>query len=194
MRGCVIVSQALLKIGLTFGVGKRSSGLVFLGNSRIRFALQLMQYLIEASYLVEIIRYPQGEIAGLLVPGHEARAPIGGHAQADKIVLLKRGKMRSPGLSRPISSELNVEDGGAVRINRDQNGLIKRENLIAEIKHPGLGWHRQRGRYCLPCLVAELTERADSIGGVVQGFENGCDTQEGTFAFQPQQEQEVFVV
>src|SRR6516162_11403245 len=112
-----------------------------------------MQHLIEASYLVEIIRHPQGEIAGLLVPGHEARAPLGGHAQADKMVLLKRGKMRSPGLRRPISRELNVEDRGAVRINRNQNGLSKRDNLIAEIKHPGLGWHQQGGRHRLPCVV-----------------------------------------
>ena len=54
------------------------------------------------------------------------------------MVLLKCGKMRSPGLSRAIWSQFNVEDRGAVRINRDQNGLVEGENLITEIKHPGL--------------------------------------------------------
>ena len=44
-------------------------------------------------------------------------------------------------LARSQQSDLspgNVEDAGAVRINRDQNGLIEGENFITEIKHPGL--------------------------------------------------------
>ena len=34
--------------------------------------------------------------------------------------------------------QLDVEDRRASRINRDQNGRVDGENLIAEIKHPGL--------------------------------------------------------
>jgi hypothetical protein len=58
--------------------------------------------------------------------------------KADEMVLLKRCKMCSPGLSGAICGQCKVEDGGALRINRDHNGLVESENLIAEIKHPCL--------------------------------------------------------
>ena len=102
VMGGVIVLQTLLKIGLAFGVRKRPCRVVFLVNGRIGFALQLMQQLEEVSKLVEIIRHPQGHIAGGLVTGHESRAPIRGHAKAEELMILKRFEMCFPGLSRAI--------------------------------------------------------------------------------------------
>jgi hypothetical protein len=49
------------------------------------------------------------------------------------MVLLQCGKMRSPGLSRAIWSQCNLEHGGAVRINREQNGRIEGENLVVSL-------------------------------------------------------------
>jgi hypothetical protein len=37
-----------------------------------------------------------------LVASHESQASIRGHAKADEMVILKRFKMRSPSVSRPI--------------------------------------------------------------------------------------------
>src|SRR5438445_9760992 len=93
-----------------------------------------MQHLKEVAKRVEIIRYPPGHVAPGPVAGHEAQAPIGGQAQADELVVLKRFKMRSPGVSRPIRRELDVEDRRAARVNGHQNGRVDGKNLIAEIK------------------------------------------------------------
>jgi hypothetical protein len=52
-------------------------------------------------------------------------------------------KMPLPGLGRAIGSQLDFEDGGTLRINRDQDGGPDGKNLIAEIKHHFLLGHRE---------------------------------------------------
>ena len=134
MRGVILV-ETLRQIGLAFGPGKLVRRIVFFANGGIGFALQLVQHREEVAKLVEIIRHPQGHVARGPVAGHEAQAPIGGQAQADELVVLKRFKMRSPGVSRPIRRQLDVEDRRAARVNGHQNGRVDGKNLIAEIKH-----------------------------------------------------------
>ena len=92
---------------------------VFFANGGIGFALQLMQHLEEVAKLVEIIRHPQGHVARGLVAGYQAKPPIRGHAKAEELVLLKRVKMGSPGVSRPIGGQLDVEDCRAACVNSD---------------------------------------------------------------------------
>ena len=75
MRGFILL-ETFVKIGLAFGVGKRPCRLVLLVNRGLGFALQLRQHLEEVAKLVEIIRHPQGYIAGGSVAGHESRSPI----------------------------------------------------------------------------------------------------------------------
>jgi hypothetical protein len=83
-------------------MGKLLRRIGFFNNGGIGFALQLMQHLEEVAKLVEIICHPQGHVARGLVAGHKAQAPIRGHAQATELVLRKRIKMCSPGLSGAI--------------------------------------------------------------------------------------------
>jgi len=135
MLGGVILLETLVKIGLAFGMGKLVRRIVCLVNGRIGFALSLMQQFEEVSKLVEIIRHPQDHVARGPVAGDEAQAPIRGHAKADELVILKCFKMRSPGLSRTVRGQLDVEDRRASRVNGDQNGRMDGKNLIAEIKH-----------------------------------------------------------
>ena len=72
-------------------------------------------------------------------PGNRQRgpAPIRGQAKAEEMVVLKRCKMRSPGVSRPIRRQLNIEDRRAVR-QWSPKWCVDGENLIAEIKHQRL--------------------------------------------------------
>ena len=168
--GGVILVETLRQGGCAFGTGTLLRRLVGLVNGRIGFALSLMQHLEEVTKLMEIIRYPQGHVARGLVAGHKAQAPIRGHASAAELMLLKRFKMCSPGVSRPIGGQLNVEDRGAARIDGDQDGGVDGENFIAEIKHERLCRHTEGGRKRLARAVEELTERADGIGLVVQRF------------------------
>ena len=102
MRRCCILLETLCQIGGAFGMVKLVRRVVFLINGRIGFALQLMLQREEVAKLVEILHHPQGPVARGPVAGHEAQAPIRGHAKAEEMVRLKRFKMPSPGVSRAI--------------------------------------------------------------------------------------------
>ena len=133
-----ILLQTLLESGLAFGTRQLLYGGVFFANGGIGFAFQLMEHLTEVTKLVEIIRHPQGHVARSPVTGNEAQPPIRGQAKAEEMVVLKRFKMRSPGVSRPIRRQLNIDDRRAACVNGHQNGCVDGENLIAEIKHQRL--------------------------------------------------------
>ena len=79
---------------------------------------------------------------------------------------------------------MNFEDGGALRVNGDQNGRVYGKNLIAEIKYQFLRWHQEGGRQRLTRALAELTEISDGIGVVFQSLQNRRNTQQRAFPFQ----------
>jgi hypothetical protein len=101
MRGFMVL-ETLVKIGLAFGTVKLLCCVVFLVHGRIGFAFSLMQHREEGAQRVEILRPPQGHVAGGVRAGHEAQPPIRGQAKAEEMVVLKRFKMRLPGVSRTI--------------------------------------------------------------------------------------------
>jgi len=129
--GVFIVLKTLVQMGLTFGVVERVHGFVLLGNSRIRFALQLAATIKEVSKLMKPITHPARVLARRVLARHEATATIGSHANAVEVVLAKGVKMGFPGLGRALRGELNFQNGRALRINRDQDGLMAGKNLIA---------------------------------------------------------------
>jgi len=110
VRRCCLLLETLCQSGLAFGTGKLARRLVFRVNGRLGFAFHLMQHLKEVAKLREIIRHPQGHVARGPVASHQAQAAIGGHAKAEAMVLLKRCNMRSPGVSRALRGQLDVED------------------------------------------------------------------------------------
>src|SRR5215471_603131 len=97
-----IVLEPLLEIGLAFGTREQPHRLVFFVNGAVGLTLQLMQSFKEVAKLMEIIRDPQGQVAGSLVASHDALATIRGHAKTDAVMIVKRFEMRFPGLSRAI--------------------------------------------------------------------------------------------
>ena len=85
-----------------------------------------------------------------------------------QVWIVKLFKMRSPGLGRAIRSQLDVEDGRALRVNGDQNGNVAGKNLIAEIKHNGLRYHGQGRRQSTTVTLEAFAERAHRVGLVSQ--------------------------
>jgi hypothetical protein len=132
-RGVVLV-QPFLKIVLASGIGKPPGCLLCLVDGGIGCALPLIAHREEVAIRVDIIRHPQGHVAGGLVAGHDALAPVRGHAKAEARRLLKGFEMGPPGLRRAIRGQLDVEKRRALRVNGDQNGRVDGENCIAERK------------------------------------------------------------
>ena len=85
--GPLIVLETLVQIGLTFGVVERVRGLILLGNGRIGFALQLAAPVKEVLKLMKPITHPSRVLARRLLARHEAKAPIGGPADAVESML-----------------------------------------------------------------------------------------------------------
>src|SRR5215831_20252998 len=101
MRGVVLL-QPFLKIALASGMSKPPGCLVCLVDGGIGFTLPLIAHLEEVAKLVEIIRHPQGHVAGGLVAGHDSLPPVRGHAKAKEMMILKVFEMGPPGLRRAI--------------------------------------------------------------------------------------------
>ena len=80
--GVFIVLEALVQIGLAFGVVECVRSLVLLGNGRIGFAFQLVTPVKEGLKLMKPITHPSRVLARRVIARHEAKAPIGGHAEA----------------------------------------------------------------------------------------------------------------
>src|SRR3981081_459476 len=112
------------QMGLAFGVVECVHGLVFLGNGRIGFALELAAPVKEVLKLMKPITHPARVLARRLIAGNEANATIRGHADAVEAMLPEVFKMGLPGLSRAIRGQLDFEDGRTLRLNRDQDGLM----------------------------------------------------------------------
>src|SRR6266850_5686203 len=134
--GVFIVLEALVQIGLAFGVVECVRSLVLLGNGRIGFAFQLVTPVKEGLKLMKPITHPSRVLASCLIARNEAKTTIGGHADAVEAMSAQVVKMGFPGLGRAIGGQLNFQDGRALRLNRDQDGLMAGKNLIAQIKTP----------------------------------------------------------
>src|SRR5215831_9436084 len=85
--GVFIVLEALVEMGLAFGVVECLRGFVLLGNGRIGFALQLAAPVKEVSKLMKPITHPSRVLARRVIARYEATATIGGHADAMEVVL-----------------------------------------------------------------------------------------------------------
>src|SRR6266571_6998562 len=91
--GPFIVLETFVQIGLAFGVVACVRGLVFLGNGRIGFALQLAAPVKEVVKLMKPITHPSRVLARRVIARNEATATIGGHADAVKVVVAEVVKM-----------------------------------------------------------------------------------------------------
>jgi hypothetical protein len=98
----LIVLETLVQIGRAFGVVECVRGFVLLGNGRIGFALQLAAPVKEGLKLMKPITDPSRVLARRVRARHEAKAPIGGHADAVEAMSTQVVKMGFPGLGRAI--------------------------------------------------------------------------------------------
>ena len=126
-----IALETLVQMGLAFGVVEGGRGLGLLGNGGIGFALQLVAPVKEVLKLMKPITHPSRVLARRVIARHEAKATIGGHANAVEAMSAQVIKMGFPGLGRAIGGQLNFQDGRTLRLNRDQDGLMAGKNLIA---------------------------------------------------------------
>ena len=147
---------------------ERVRGLVLLGNGRIGFALQLAAPIKEVLKLMKPITHPARVLARRVIARHEATATIGGHANAVEAMSAQVIKMGFPGLGRAIGGQLNFQDGRAVRLNRDQDGLMAGKNLIAQIKHHCVFCHRESRRQNSTVVLEAFTEIPHGIGLVLE--------------------------
>ena len=86
--GVFIVLETLVQMGLAFGVVEGLCGFILLGNGRIGFALQLAAPVKEVLKFMKPITHPARVLASRVITRHEAKAPIGGHADAVEVVLV----------------------------------------------------------------------------------------------------------
>src|SRR5438128_12534117 len=94
MMGVFIVLKTLVEMGCAFGVVEYLRRLVFLGNGRIGFALQLAAPVKEVAKLMKPITHPARILARRMIARHEATSPIRGHAdavEADLTQVVKTG-------------------------------------------------------------------------------------------------------
>src|SRR6266700_2782745 len=80
--GVFIVLETLVQMGLACGVVECVRGFVLLGNGRIGFALLLAAPVKEVAKLMKPITHPARVLARRVITRHEAKATIGGHADA----------------------------------------------------------------------------------------------------------------
>ena len=81
-----IVRQALVQIGLTFGVVEPFCSLLLPRNRPVGLTLQLMTVLKEVVKCMKLITHPDGVLASGLVARHQTNASIRGHADTLKMV------------------------------------------------------------------------------------------------------------
>jgi|SRR5216683_370967 len=168
--GVCIVLKTLVQMGLTFGVVERVHGFVLLGHSRLSFALQLAAPIKEVSKRMTPLTPPARVWARRVRARHEATATIGSHANAVEVVLAEGVKMGFPGLGRALRGEWNFQNGRAVRLNRDQAGLMAGKNLIAQIKRHCVRCHREGRRQRSTVVLAAFAEIPHGIGLVLEGL------------------------
>ena len=166
--GPFIVLEPLGQIGPAFGVVERARGLILLGNGRVRFAFQLAASVKEVLKLMKPVTHPSRVWARRVITRHQAQTPIGGHADAVEAMIAQGVKMGFPGLGRAIRGQLYFQNGRAVRLNRDQDGLMTGKNLIAQIKHHGALCHRKGRRERSPVVLEAFTEIPHGIGLVLE--------------------------
>src|SRR6266576_5720365 len=91
--GVFIMLEPLVQMGLACGVVECLRGFVLLGNGRIGFALQLVAPVKEGLKLMKPITHPSRVLARRVIARHEAKATIGGHAEAGDAVSAQVFKM-----------------------------------------------------------------------------------------------------
>jgi hypothetical protein len=166
--GVLIVLETLVQMGLALGAVECVRGFVLLGKGRIGFALQLAAPVKEVLKLMKPITDPSRVLARRVIARHEAKAPIGGHADAVEAMSTQVVKMGFPGLGRAIRGELHFQHGRALRLNRDQDGLMAGKNLIAQIQHHFVRCHRERRRQRRTVVLEAFTEIPHGIGLVLE--------------------------
>jgi hypothetical protein len=114
-----ILLKTLLEMPFTFSIGKSLSGFNLLTNGTIGFFLQLVTAVKKVLELMEVVTNPESLLASSLIASFKTYTPIRGHAKRVKTVSPKVVEVRLPSLSGAIRSQFNLEDGGALRINRD---------------------------------------------------------------------------
>src|SRR6266566_6650956 len=114
VAGVFIVVEALVQMGLAFGVVEGVRGFVLLGNGRIGFTLQLAAPVKEVVKLMKPITHPSRVLARRVIARNEATATIGGHADAVEAMIAQVVKMGLPGLGRAIRGQLHFQDGRAL--------------------------------------------------------------------------------
>ena len=165
--GVFIGLKTLGQMRRACGVVERVHGFVLLGNSRIGFALQWAAPVQEVSQRMQSITHPSRVLARRVIARHEATATIGGHADAVEVVLAEVVKMGFPGLGRALRGQWHVQHGRALRLNRDQEGLMAGKNLIAQLKHHFVLCHREGRRQSSTVVLEAFTEIPHGIGLVV---------------------------
>ena len=166
--GVFIVLKTLVQMGLAFGVVERVRGFVLLGKSRIGFALQWAAPVKEVLKLMKPVTHPSRVWARRVITRHQAKAPIGGHADAVEAMIAQVVKMGFPGRGRAIGGQLNFQDGRALRLKRDQDGLMAGKNLIAQRKHHFVRCHREGRRQRSTVVLEAFTEIPHGIGLVLE--------------------------
>src|SRR5215471_3692319 len=179
-----ILLQALLEIGLAFGVREFLSRFDLLTNSSIGFSLELVAAVKQVLKLMELITHPEALLARRSIASGQTNPPIRGHADTVKAVSAKVCKMSLPSLGRAIGSQLDFEDGRTMRLNRDQDGASDGKNLIAEINHHGLLWHREGGRDGASIGLEGFAEIAYGVWLVLEALENRGETRNRASCFQ----------
>jgi len=165
--GACIVLETFVQMGLAFGGVECFRGLVLLGNGGIGSALQLVAPVKEVSKLMKPITHPARVLARRLRARHEATATIGGHADAVEVMLTSVVTMGFPGLGRALRGQWYFQNGRALRLNRDQDGLMAGKNLIAQIQHHFVRCHREGRRQRSPVVLEACTEIPHGIGLVL---------------------------
>src|SRR5918994_4675645 len=162
-------------MGLAFGLSECLRCFDFLANGAIGFAFEVVAAVKEVLKLMELITHPKPVLASRLVASFEADAPVGGHPQTVKAMRPELLKLRFPSLGGAIGSQLDFEDGGTLRINRDQDGGSEGKNLIAEIKHHFLVGHRECRREATAIGLEGFTEIAHGARLIVEMLEDRRD-------------------
>jgi hypothetical protein len=166
--GAFIALEPLVQMGLAFGVVECVRGFVLLGNGCVGFALQLAAPIKEVLKFMKPITHPACVLARRVITRHETKATIGGHAEAVEAMSAQVVKMGFPGLGRAIRGELHLQNGRALRLNRDQDGLMASKNLIAQIKHHRVLCHRKGRRQNSTVVLEAFTEIPYGIGLVLE--------------------------
>jgi len=174
--------DALGPRGRACGTGKLWSGGVFLAHGPRGFARPWLQERAEIAPLVDIITPPQRPVARGVRAGHEAQAPIGGHAKAGAMGGLQRCTRRSPRCRRTIRRQLTGEDRRASRVHGAQHGSVEGPKRIAQRQHTVRRRPREGGRQRLPSALEAWTELSHGVGVVFQRLEHRSHTPHRAFA------------